>query len=498
MAGSISSLLQPTLPHMHLDAEACPWCEQPIPHDRFEEISSRIAEVEKARLAEQEVILRERFAQERAQLTAKAQSDVEEARRTGAAALTQVRREGEERLEKIAQEAAQQVQEALVRGRQEAETAMADNLRVANERVEQAARDKIAAETALRNSQHTFEESLVNAAEKHRADLAEAVARTEESVVNRMQAAVEAADARLVAAEHARMEAVRLAEDKATNAERERLAIQQLFNAQAEKHASEIIERTEEVRESLGREMTKRVLDEQARFFAERQKLTETVDDLKRQLEKKSAAELGEGSEIDLFEALREAFEGDNIRRVPKGENGADVVHDIVENGLVCGTIVYDSKNRNAWQNNFAVKLRSDMIAAKADHAILSTNKFPAGARQLHHHEGVIIANPARVVALVQMLRAHIVQTNALRLSAEQREEKTAALYDYVTSERCTQLMDSLQTAIEKLETIDADEKKAHDATWNKRGRILKDVEKTRGTIVFELNRIIGTAETVE
>lgn len=131
------------------------------------------------------------------------------------------------------------------------------------------------------------------------------------------------------------------------------------------------------------------------------------------------------------------------------------VIHDIVENGVVCGTIVYDSKNRNAWQNNFAVKLRSDMIAAEADHAILSTNKFPAGSgKQLHLHEGVILACPARVVALAQMLREHIVQTHGLRMSAEQREEKTAALYDYVTSERCNQLMGSLQSSFEKLDKL--------------------------------------------
>lgn len=102
-----------------------------------------------------------------------------------------------------------------------------------------------------------------------------------------------------------------------------------------------------------------------------------------------------------MFEAVGKAFDGDQIRRVPKGENGADVVHDIVEDGSGGGTIVYDSKNRNAWQNNFAVKLRSDMIAAKADPATLSTNKFPAGSQQLHHLEGVIVANPARVLALV-------------------------------------------------------------------------------------------------
>lgn len=48
---------------------------------------------------------------------------------------------------------------------------------------------------------------------------------------------------------------------------------------------------------------------------------------------------------------------------------GADIRHDVVHNGKKCGTIVYDSKNRNAWRDEYATKLRVDQIAAKAEHA---------------------------------------------------------------------------------------------------------------------------------
>ena len=106
-------------------------------------------------------------------------------------------------------------------------------------------------------------------------------------------------------------------------------------------------------------------------------KLQSELADMQRKLEGKSAHELGEGSEVDLFEQLRNAFEGDRIRRVGKGVNGADVIHEVVHNGKVCGKIIYDAKNRNAWQNGFATKLHADKLARGADHAILSSNKFP-------------------------------------------------------------------------------------------------------------------------
>ena len=42
-----------------------------------------------------------------------------------------------------------------------------------------------------------------------------------------------------------------------------------------------------------------------AKAFEERQKLQNQVNDLKRTLDRKTADELGEGAEIDLYEALK-------------------------------------------------------------------------------------------------------------------------------------------------------------------------------------------------
>ena len=80
----------------------------------------------------------------------------------------------------------------------------------------------------------------------------------------------------------------------------------------------------------------------------ERQKLQEKLALLQKQIENKTAQEIGEGPEADLFELLRGAFEGDRIRRVAKGLQGADVIHEVIRNGQVCGKIVYDAANEPA------------------------------------------------------------------------------------------------------------------------------------------------------
>jgi hypothetical protein len=215
---------------------------------------------------------------------------------------------------------------------------------------------------------------------------------------------------------------------------------------------------------------------------------------VQRKLEGKSANELGEGSEVDLFEQLRAAFDGDRIVRVGKGVNGADVIHEVIHNGRVCGKIVYDAKNRNAWQNEFVVKLRADKITQAADHAILSSNKFPKDKAQVHYQDGVIVAQPARVVAIVQMLRDQVVRMHELRVSKEGREQKSMALYAFITSEHCRQLIDQVETQAGRMLDLDSKEQEAHRRLWDQRKKLINTVQKARSDLSFEIDRIIGTA----
>lgn len=249
-------------------------------------------------------------------------------------------------------------------------------------------------------------------------------------------------------------------------------------------------------REALEQEKTVAVLAEQSRAFEERQKLMEKLALLQKQIENKTAQEIGEGPEADLFEELRAAFEGDRIRRVAKGLSGADVIHEIVRNGQVCGKIVYDSKRRNAWKNEYVTKLRADQMTERAEHAILSCNKLPQGAQQIHVQEGVIVAHPQRVVVLAQILRRHVIETHELRVGNDQRDDKTAELYAFITSDRCKQLLEQIALQAQRMLELETAEERAHKVTWERRGKLIRSVQKVHGDLCFEIERVIGTGAT--
>ena len=104
-----------------------------------------------------------------------------------------------------------------------------------------------------------------------------------------------------------------------------------------------------------------------------------------------------------------------------------------MRNGIASGSILWESKNSMGWRDDYVTKLIRDQTAARADQAVLSTFKFPAGASHVAIRDGVVIVNPARAVVIAHMIRINLLRLHTLRLSKTERVEKMAALYDFMT-----------------------------------------------------------------
>jgi hypothetical protein len=263
------------------------------------------------------------------------------------------------------------------------------------------------------------------------------------------------------------------------------------FRVEHEAHAAE---KLTQMREAFEREKITALQAIEAKAFEDKQRMASKIADMQRQLENKTAQDLGYGPEVDLFETLKAEFPEDRIVRVEKGAAGADVVHDIYHNGRNCGRIVYDSKNSSAWRNDYVSKLRADQADAKADHAVLCTKTFPAGFKELTSQDGVLIVSPQRVAILASILRRHVVQSATLRLGNEARAQKTEALYDFIMSEQCRNMLQSIAIQTDDMVEIDSKEMKAHQAVWKRRAELIRNVQRAHGDLSFEIERIIGVS----
>ena len=227
-----------------------------------------------------------------------------------------------------------------------------------------------------------------------------------------------------------------------------------------------------EQRAALEKDKDKALLQTQAEHNRERESWQKKIHVLEHQLQKKTANELGDGGEIDVFESLRDAFQGDRITRIQKGQPGADIMHEILYKGEVCGRIVTDSKNRQGWQNAYVTKLRQDKVEAKAEHAILATTVFPAGKKELCVQSEVIVISRARVVDITHLLRQAMIAMHIKGLSLKERSNKMTQLYNLITSQPYSKKFAEAGKLAQDILDLDVQEKKDHDLVWRKRGAL--------------------------
>ena len=485
----------------HHDDEVCPMCEQIIPNERLGQVKARQAQHE--REVESQYALR--LKNDRDHL------------------MAQFQRQNEEALAKASQEAAQKEAAARAEERKAAtaETAakvaaaaaaietirsQSDDLKRQLEASAAATSEKVnaARDAARKEAEGTLQPQLVAAQSAAQQAQEQARQLLQREATARAQVAQLTQDV-LAAREEGRRaaDAVLRSQLNAVNEEKQaavtaKAAAEQQVQALRESQEKTVRDAIAETREALEKSNRDAVNAEQAKHFEDKQKVQNKLEELQRQLENKTALELGEGAEVDLFEALKEAFPTDDITRIKRGVAGADIRHLVRHNDKSCGLILYDSKNHRAWRNEFVTKLRDDQIADKADHAILSTIAFPQGARQLHVHDGVILVNPARAVVIAEVVRRQVLQAHSLNLSNDDREQKSLELYSFIMSERFGALMTKLRATTDSFTELEAKEQAAHKAVWQRRLQLIGSVAKAGADIRSEIDRIIGMADAAD
>jgi hypothetical protein len=249
-----------------------------------------------------------------------------------------------------------------------------------------------------------------------------------------------------------------------------------------------------EIRQILQKDRDAALLKRDAEFARERDALQKKIAEMSRRV-KKGGGDLAEGAELDIFDELRGAFPEDLLAKI-KGLPGL-IVHDVRYKGKSAGKILVDATPRGAWQHAFVTKLRQAQTELAAEHAILSTAVFPAGRRELFIDSGVIVVAPARVRAMVEVLRKALIAMDVAKLSDAERTDKLDRLYRFITSSSFKRkLAEASDLAGEALE-IDVQEKRAHDTVWKKRGTLLTRIKHVLRELDTDVSAIVEARDEV-
>lgn len=247
------------------------------------------------------------------------------------------------------------------------------------------------------------------------------------------------------------------------------------------------------------REEAQKSADEAQRLkLAEKDKQIEAqrkqVEEMQRKLNQGSQQMQGEILELDLEDALADAFRDDDIAPVPKGVNGADIAHTVRSpRGTECGVMLWEIKRTKNWVDGWIPKLKDDVRAAKASVAIIVTEVMPKQIEQdMGQMQGVWICKPKLAIIIGSLLRKSLLDVGRQKAMDDNRGDKADALYNFVTSHEFIQQIESMVETYTEMATQVTKERVAYEKLWSQREKQAQKLLMSTANIVGSMQGHIG------
>lgn len=224
------------------------------------------------------------------------------------------------------------------------------------------------------------------------------------------------------------------------------------------------------------------------------------IEELRRKAEQGSQQLQGEVLELQLEAMLQAKFPHDRIEPVPKGEHGGDILHRVVlPSGVVCGTILWESKRTKNWSDGWLAKLREDQRTAKAEIAVVVSAVLPKGVDTFDQIDGIWVTHPRAILPVALSLRQTLIEVNSARQASEGLQTKTELVYQYLTGPRFRQQVQAIVEAFSAMKEDLDKERKVIMKQWAKRDEQIERVMQSTVGMYGDLQGIAGkTIQEIE
>lgn len=187
----------------------------------------------------------------------------------------------------------------------------------------------------------------------------------------------------------------------------------------------------------------------------------------------------GAALEASFEEQLRSTFPRDQVKDVPTGVKGADIMLDVFNDvGTACGLILFETKRTQNWSNAWIGKLREDMHRVNAHVGVIVTETLPKDIQGCGFKDGIWVADFSSAMTLIRSLRWGLMQVQLEKKVQQNAEQNAALLYGYVTSTDFRNRVVSIVGAHASLRDGINKERKAMEKNWKLRETQIEIVEK--------------------
>lgn len=274
--------------------------------------------------------------------------------------------------------------------------------------------------------------------------------------------------------------------------EREKEELQEKIIADTEKEFSQKLVEEKQKYQKQAEEKFELQIKELQKQLQDQKDLTE---EMKKRQEQGSMQLQGEVQELAIEKYLKENYIYDEIKEVGKGDMGADSLQ-IVNTSYKpnCGTIYYESKRTKTFKEDWIAKFKNDIQEKGADIGVLVTAVYPKNMTRMGMRDGVYICTYEEFKALSFILRETLIKISDTKTLQENRHEKSAILYNYLTSTEFRFQFETIVNAFIGLQNDLESEKRAMNKLWKKREKEIQNVLSATTDMYGAIQGISGNA----
>lgn len=274
--------------------------------------------------------------------------------------------------------------------------------------------------------------------------------------------------------------------------EREKAELKDSIQAESEKELTQRLIEEKQKLKKIAEEKFELKIAELEKQLADQMALTE---EMRKRQEQGSMQLQGEVQELAIEKFLMENFRLDDIQEIKKGDMGADSVQ-IVNTTYRrnCGSIYYESKRTKTFQEGWISKFKDDIQSRGADIGVLVTAVYPKDMTRMGIRDGIYICSYEEFKALSAILREALIKISDTKSLQENKHEKSAVLYNYLTS---TEFKFQIETIVNAFVSMQSDleaEKRAMNKIWKKREKEIQNVISATSDMYGSIQGIAGSA----
>lgn len=274
--------------------------------------------------------------------------------------------------------------------------------------------------------------------------------------------------------------------------EREKEELKDSIQAESEKEFNQRLVEEKQKLQKNAEEKFELQIAELKKQLADQMALTE---EMKKRQEQGSMQLQGEVQELAIEKYLTETYRLDEIQEIKKGDMGADSVQ-IVNTTYRqnCGSIYYESKRTKTFQESWISKFKDDIQSRGADIGVLVTAAYPKDMTRMGIKDGIYICSYEEFKALSGILREALIKISDTKSLQENKHEKSAVLYNYLTSTEFRFQIETIMNAFVSMQQDLESEKRAMNKIWKKREKEIQNVISATTDMYGSIQGIAGNA----